>query len=421
MIQCFQALRTSLAKYKNNGGFNPADILQGQDTDAAFALYEEKKSMRKVTILGSTGSIGTQALSVIRENRDRFRIEALACGKNRELLSAQIREFGPKLAVTAEEEDARILSKEFPHITVLWGEEGLIAAAEDDSDILLNSLMGIRGLVPTFRAIEAGKDIALANKETLVAGGELVMEAVKRKGVKMLPVDSEHSAIFQCLMGNEGKKVRRILLTASGGPFRGYTKEQLEKVTLEQALNHPNWSMGKKITIDSATMMNKGLEVIEAKWLFDVPLSDIEILVHPQSIVHSAVEFEDTSVIAQMGLPDMRVPISVALGYPDRLAFSGLGLDFFGKGAELTFEKPDRSIFRCIDLAYQASEEGGSCPVVLNAANEVLVDRFLKGEIGFTDIQKNIETILNRHTPAYHLGLNDIINIDRETRREVMG
>jgi len=377
--------------------------------------------MKKVTILGSTGSIGTQTLDVIRQNQDKFEVTALACGSNTELLSKQIEEFRPRQAAAASEEDAKSLSEKYPQVEFFWGEEGLTALAENESGLLVNALMGMRGLVPTYHAILSGKDIALANKETLVAGGELIMKTAAEKGVKMLPVDSEHSAIFQCLQGNRGKKIKRILLTASGGPFRGYSAEELEKVTLEQALKHPKWTMGQKITIDSATMMNKGLEVIEARWLFDVPLSDIEILVHPQSIVHSAVEFEDTSVIAQMGLPDMRIPISVALGYPDRLPYQGESLDFFKEGANLTFEKPDRGVFRCIDLAYRASEAGGSYPVVLNAANEVLVDRFLKGEIGFTDIQKNIETILERHTPTYNLGLNDIINIDKEIRKEVMG
>ncbi len=377
--------------------------------------------MKKVAILGSTGSIGTQALDVIRANREQFEVTSLTCGKNIDRLSEQIEEFSPKLVVTAEAEDASKLAEKHSDVEIMYGEEGLAAAAEDESEILLNSLMGMRGLVPTYRAIRSGKDIALANKETLVAGGELIMDAVRRAGVKLLPVDSEHSAIFQCLQGNQGKKIKRILLTASGGPFRGYNKRQLEEVTLEQALKHPKWSMGKKITIDSATMMNKGLEVIEARWLFDVALSDIQILVHPQSIVHSAVEFEDTSVIAQMGLPDMRIPISVALGYPERIPYGGKGLDFFKEGANLTFEKPDTEVFGCIKLAYEASEAGGSYPVVMNAANEVLVEQFLQGKIRFVDIEKNIEKILELHTPSYNLGLNDIIEIDQKIRKEVMG
>ncbi len=376
--------------------------------------------MKKVTILGSTGSIGMQALDVIRRNREQFQIETLACGQNTELLEQQIQKFSPKQAVTELEQDACRLAKAYPKVDFLWGEKGLLAAAEDDSQILLNSLVGIRGLLPTYHAIQSGKDIALANKETLVAGGELIMKAVQEKGARMLPVDSEHSAIFQCLQGNQGKKIRKILLTASGGPFRGFSRQQLADVTLAQALHHPKWSMGKKITIDSATMMNKGLEVIEAKWLFDVPLSDIQILVHPQSIMHSAVEFEDGSVIAQMGSADMRIPISVALGYPQRIPDAGKRINFFEEGASLSFEEPDTEVFGCINLAYEASKAGGSYPVVLNAANEVMVDRFLKGQIAFLDIEKNIQKILDDHTPTYNLGLNEIINIDKEIRKEVL-
>ncbi len=376
--------------------------------------------MKKVTILGSTGSIGTQALDVIGRNREQFQIETLACGQNTELLEQQIQKFSPKQAVTELEQDACRLAKAYPKVDFLWGEKGLLAAAEDDSQILLNSLVGIRGLVPTYHAIQSGKEIALANKETLVAGGELIMKAVQEKGARMLPVDSEHSAIFQCLQGNQGKKIRKILLTASGGPFRGFSRQQLADVTLAQALHHPKWSMGKKITIDSATMMNKGLEVIEAKWLFDVPLSDIQILVHPQSIMHSAVEFEDGSVIAQMGSADMRIPISVALGYPQRIPDAGKRINFFEEGASLSFEEPDTEVFGCINLAYETSKAGGSYPVVLNAANEVMVDRFLKGQIAFLDIEKNIQKILDDHTPTYNLGLNEIINIDKEIRKEVL-
>lgn len=377
--------------------------------------------MKKIIILGSTGSIGTQALDVIRNNKDKFKVMALTCGSNVELLAKQIEEFSPEMIAVSKEEDAVAIAHKYPHLQVSYGEEGNIASAEYEGDILLNSMMGMRGLVPTYQAIKAGKDIALANKETLVAGGEAIMEAVASSGVNMLPVDSEHSAIFQCLQGNQGKKIKKILLTASGGPFRGYTMEQLKEVTLAQALKHPNWSMGKKITIDSATMMNKGLEVIEARWLFDVSLENIQILVHPQSIVHSAVEFEDTSVIAQMGLPDMRIPISLALGHPERIPYDGKGLDFFKEGANLTFEEADRKVFKCIDLAYEASKAGGSYPVVMNAANEVLVEQFLQGEIEFTDIQNNIEKILDRHNPTYNLGLNDIIEIDKSIRKEVKG
>ncbi len=375
--------------------------------------------MKKIAILGSTGSIGTQTLDVIRENPGRFKVEALTCGANTDLLEKQIEEFKPQFAVTAREADAAALAHKYPGVNFGWGRRGLIDAARGGCDMVLNGLMGMRGLEPTYYAIKAGKNIALANKETLVAGGSLVMEAAGEAGVKILPVDSEHSAIFQCLEGNEGRPLNRILLTASGGPFRGYSLSQLEKVTLKQALNHPRWTMGKKITVDSATMMNKGLEVIEARWLFDVSPDKIQILVHPQSIVHSAVEFEDKSVIAQLGVPDMRIPISFALSYPDRLKSNEPGLDFFGQGASLTFEKPDLSVFRCIGLAYDALREGGSYPVVLNGANEVLVDLFLKGKIRFIDIQNTLEKVMDSHVPVYDLDLEGILDIDCQIRESI--
>ncbi len=373
--------------------------------------------MKKITVLGSTGSIGTQSLEVIKAHPDRFRVEALTCGKNKNKLEEQIEKFRPAFAVTEREEDAHDLMRKFPWTEFSWGEKGLIEAAEGGCDMVLNALMGMRGLAPTYAAIQAGKDIALANKETLVAGGELVMDAAAKAGVKLLPVDSEHSAIFQCLEGNQNRPVKKILLTASGGPFRGYTKEQLENVTLAQALKHPKWNMGAKITIDSATMMNKGLEVIEAKWLFDVEAEKIQILVHPQSIVHSAVEFMDNSVIAQLGVPDMRIPISLALGYPDRLKNGERGLDFFGEGSNLTFEKPNPEVFGCISLAYEAIARGGSCPAVMNAANEVLVAAFLEEKIRFVDIEKTLACILDAHKTAYNLDLEGILEIDKETRK----
>jgi len=379
---------------------------------------------KKVVILGSTGSIGGNAMDVIRRYPDRFRIAALTCGRNVSRLMDQIAGLDekdrPLLAVCEREKDAMLVKSNFPGIRTSFGPQGLIDAAELPADVVLNALMGMRGLVPTYHAIRTGHDMALANKETLVAGGGIIMDAIRDSGVKMLPVDSEHSAIFQCLEGNKGKKIRKILLTASGGPFRGWTREQLETVTPEMALKHPNWSMGRKITIDSATMMNKGLEMIEAKWLFGVPIEDIEVVVHPKSIVHSAVEFEDTSILAQMGIPDMRIPISVALGYPDRLAMDLEPLDLFGKASELTFERPDRETFGCMDLAVSASSEGGTMPACMNAANEVLVQAFLDRKIGFLDIETGIRRAMEDHSVIRDPGLDEIVGADRETREKVL-
>ena len=373
--------------------------------------------MKKILILGSTGSIGCQALDIIRENKDKFSVVGLSCRSRLEKLIEQIKEFSPLSVAVGNADDAAKLHAEFPSLDIHYGDSGLVELAKIDCDIVLNSLMGISGLAPTYTAIQNGRDIALANKETLVAGGEIITQLCKEKGVKLLPVDSEHSAIYQCLEGNKGRKIKRILLTASGGPFRGYSLEQLQNVTLEQALNHPKWSMGSKITIDSATMMNKGLEVIEAKWLFDVDADKIDIHVHPQSIVHSMVEFEDTSVIAQMGLPDMRIPISLALNYPDRLKYSVDSLDFFTVGKELTFEKPDRKVFKCIDLAYQAIKEGGSYPVVMNGANEELVSLFLAGKIRFLDIPNTIEKVMQVHTPSQPSSVEELLALDTESRK----
>lgn len=378
--------------------------------------------MKRISILGSTGSIGTQCLDVISGNRDRFSVAALSCLKSIELLCRQIEEFSPAAVCVAEEADAAELSKKYSGIEFFHGDEGLRAiAAMEDCDMVVNSLMGMRGLEPTMAAIEAGKDIAFANKETLVVGGQLVMDAVKRRGVKLLPVDSEHSAVFQCIQGSAGNEIRRLILTASGGPFRGYSAEQLKSVTLEQALAHPNWSMGKKITVDSATMMNKGLEVIEAKWLFDIPAEKIQIVVHPQSILHSAVEYCDGSVIGQMGLPDMRVPIAYALSYPERMEMTSSmkSLDFFSLKDGMTFYPADAEVFRTIGLAYEACRIGGSYPVALNGANEVLVDMFLKGKIRFTDIQDTLVKVMEEHRPVQDLDIEGILEEDSRIREKM--
>lgn len=375
--------------------------------------------MKKISILGSTGSIGRQALDIIGRNPDKYSVKALTCSKNIEIIREQITVFSPEIVAVGRESDRHILADEFPDINVMCGLEGLIEAASCDCDMLLNALLGISGLIPTYYAVKKGTDIALANKETLVVGGSLIISMAKSNGVEILPVDSEHSAIFQCLQGSGNNRIKKILLTASGGPFRGYTAEQLEHVTLEQALKHPNWSMGRKITIDSATMMNKGFEVIEAKWLFNVAPEDIQVLVHPQSIVHSMVEFEDTSVLAQMGVPDMRVPIGYAFSYPERLEYDFPQLDLFKAGA-LTFEEPDLNVFPCLRFAFDAIKAGGSYPVVLNGANEVLVNLFLQNKIKYTDIQNTLERVLNHHNPEYNIDLEGILETDRAARNAVI-
>lgn len=371
--------------------------------------------MKTIAILGSTGSIGTQALELVRRNPEKFSVTVLSCSRRIERLKEQIEEFHPRMVVVQREEDAATLAVEYPKLQVEYGDKGLIAAAESSCDLVLNSLVGIRGMIPTYYALRAGNDIAFANKETLVAGGELIMRTSEETGRKLLPVDSEHSAIFQCLQQNSGQAVRRILLTASGGPFRGYTLEQLRGVTLDQALRHPKWDMGNKITIDSATMMNKGLEIIEAKWLFDVDPDRIQVVVHPQSIVHSAVEYWDGSVLAQMGNPDMRVPISYAFSWPERLENDFKPLDLFAEGT-LTFERPDPEVFKTLRLARQACSQGGTYPAALNGANEALVQMFLEQKIGFTDIQDTIEKVLEVHKPENHLTLEGILEADRKAR-----
>ena len=364
--------------------------------------------MKKIVILGSTGSIGTQTLDVVRQNPDRFKVVALTCASREAEMLAQAEEFGVK--------------REHCYVCNGTYEENakkLIEAATLDCDLVVNSLMGMRGLEPTYHALMAGRDVALANKETLVAGGSVIMKLKEEKGLKLLPIDSEHSAIFQCLEGNKGREIKKILLTCSGGPFRGKKREDMMGVTAAQALKHPKWNMGPKITIDSATLMNKGLEVIEAKWLFGVEADRIQVLIHPQSIVHSGVEFMDNSILTQMGVPDMRIPISLALGYPDRLINPDEELDMFSQGSELTFMRPDLDTFRLLKLAYHAIGEGGSCPVVMNAANEVMVDRFLKDQIGFLELQDKVWETVMKHKTITDLTLDDIIMIDRETRESL--
>lgn len=352
--------------------------------------------MKKVAILGSTGSIGTQTLDVISRQED-LSVIALSAGSNIELLEQQTRQFHPELVCVWDEEKAKQLRDNLKDMSVrvVCGMEGLLElAVYEESDVLVTAIVGMLGIRPTIAAIKAGKTIALANKETLVSAGHLIMPLAKEMGVSILPVDSEHSAIFQCLEKNTGNKLKNIWLTASGGPFFGRTKQQLEKVKPEDALKHPNWSMGRKITIDSATMVNKGLEVIEAKWLFDASLDQIKVLVHPQSVIHSAVEYEDGAVIAQMGTPDMRLPIQYALCYPQRRPIPGKSLDFYELG-QMTFYKPDEETFRGLTLAKLAMGKGGNVPTVYNAANEKAVDLFLQRKISFLEIPQIIEQCMD--------------------------
>ena len=373
--------------------------------------------MKELIILGSTGSIGTQALEVAR--REGYRVTAMAAGSNVELFEKQIREFKPSIVAlfnsgAANDLKLRIADTE---TLVLCGAEGVCEVAQSRGDIVLNAIVGIAGLAPTLAAIDAGKDIALANKETLVTGGEIVNRRVREKGVKLLPVDSEHSANFQSLQGAPEGSLKKILLTASGGPFYGKKREELENVTVEQALKHPNWSMGAKITIDSATLMNKGLEVIEAVHLFGLPASDIEVLVHRQSILHSGVELNDGAIIAQLGTPDMKLPIQYALTYPSRsMAFERLSLADIGT---LTFERPDTDTFRCLPLCMQAIDRGGLYPTAINGANEEAVALFLKGEIKFLQIASLVEEALQAAESRENFTVEDIFEADRAARETV--
>lgn len=372
--------------------------------------------MKKIAILGSTGSIGTQTLEVAAHNGD-IEVTALAAGGNIALLEEQIRRFRPSLACVWDEKKAAELRaniRDLP-VTVLSGMDGLIAAAtEPQAEIVVTAVVGMIGIRPTIAAMEAGKDIALANKETLVTAGHLIMPLAKEKQVRILPVDSEHSAIFQCLNGERENRIHKILLTASGGPFRGYTREQLADVRLEDALKHPNWSMGRKITIDSSTMVNKGLEVMEAKWLFGVEMDQVQVVVQPQSVIHSMVEFEDGAVMAQLGTPDMKLPIQYALYYPKRRFLPGERLDF-AKLGQITFQAPDLEVFRGLALAYQAGRRGGTLPTVFNAANECAVGRFLDRKIPYLTIIDMIEAAMEAHKVVEHPSVEQILAAERET------
>lgn len=370
--------------------------------------------VKKLAVIGSTGSIGTQSLDVVRKIGG-MEVISLAANENIELLLEQILEFKPRIAAVVNEEKCEILKKRLAgsKTKIVSGVDGLLEAAVcDEVNTVILSVVGNSGIRPAFEAINAGKDLALANKETLVSAGQLIMDTAREKGIKIYPLDSEHSAIFQCLQGNKENKIKKIILTASGGPFRGKNLEYLKNVTVADALSHPTWSMGKKITIDSATLMNKGLELIEARWLFDVPVKDIDIVVHPQSIVHSAVEFEDNSIIAQMGMPDMRIPISYALTYPFRMENNFERLNLFEKN-NLTFEKPDFDTFKCLKLAYRAIETGGTMPAVMNGANEKAVYKFLEGKLKFIEIPEIIEQTMNAYNVISDYELEDVIEADK--------
>ena len=372
--------------------------------------------MKNIAILGSTGSIGTQTLDVVRKNND-LRVVAVSAGRSVEKLEEQIREFHPLLAAVWDEKAAEDLKIRIADTTtkVVSGMDGLLELASmPESDILVTAIVGMIGIRPTMEGIRAGKDIALANKETLVTAGHLIMPMAKEYGVSILPVDSEHSAIFQAIHGEEKKEIHKLLITASGGPFRGRTTEELKKVTVSDTLKHPNWVMGQKITVDSATLVNKGLEVMEAKWLFDVDLDHIQVVVQPQSIIHSMVEFKDGAIMAQLGTPDMRLPIQYVLYYPHRRFLNGDRLDFT-KLREITFEIPDMETFRGLPMAIKASREGGSMPTVFNAANELAVKKFLEEKIGFLDIYEIIAQSMDRHKKIAHPDLDEILSVEQDT------
>ncbi|MCH5341068.1 MAG: 1-deoxy-D-xylulose-5-phosphate reductoisomerase [Acetatifactor sp.] len=385
-------------------------------------MNDERNGSKSIAILGSTGSIGTQTLEVVRNN-PQLQVAALAANSSVEKLEAQVREFHPKMVGMWTEkaaEDLRIRISDLD-VKVVTGMEGLLEIAVlPESQVLVTAIVGMIGIRPTIAAIEAGKDIALANKETLVTAGHLIMPLARERGVSILPVDSEHSAIFQSLNGEPGNRIEKILLTASGGPFRGRTREQLAGMQVEDALKHPNWSMGRKITVDSSTLVNKGLEVMEAKWLFDVKLDQVQVVVHPQSIIHSAVQFVDGAIIAQLGMPDMKLPIQYALFYPDRRPMDGKRVDLF-ELQQLTFEKPDQETFEGLKLAYQAARQGGSMPTVFNAANEKAVALFLDKKISYLQIPELIGSAMEQHSVIKNPTVEQILEAEQQTYEYIAG
>ena len=375
--------------------------------------------MKQISLLGSTGSIGVSTLDVVARNSDRFEISGLSAGSNAEKFVEQVKQFKPKVASLFDRSKEAFVREQLAglNVEIIFGEQGPVTVATwPDSDLVVSGIVGSAGLVPALAAINAGKNLALANKETLVVAGELVLKAAKDKNVAIIPIDSEHSAILQAMNGEKKEQVKKIILTASGGPFRTFTREQMEHVTVEQALNHPNWSMGAKITIDSATMMNKGLEYIEAKWLFGLE-TEVEVIIHPQSIIHSMIEFVDTSIMAQLGIPDMRVPIAYALSYPDRLDCELPSLDL-AQLSRLDFETPDYEKFPCLKLAIDALDAGETLPTVLNAANEIAVQAFLDEQISFKEISEIIRTTMQNHKSKPVTALEDVLLADRWTREE---
>jgi 1-deoxy-D-xylulose-5-phosphate reductoisomerase len=378
--------------------------------------------VKSIALLGSTGSIGVSTLDLVRQFPDRFKIHGMVAGRNLKLLAAQIKEFSPRCVAIKNEKDVPALRKLIGRrrLEILHGEDGAIKiATANEIDVVLAAIVGGAGLVPTLRAVEGGKEVALANKEALVMAGELFVKTAKKKGTRLLPVDSEHSAIFQCLQGNRREEVDKLILTASGGPFLRTPLKDLARVTIKQALKHPNWKMGQKITIDSATMMNKGLEVVEARWEFDMPPSRIEVVIHPQSVVHSMVRYQDGAVMAQLGVPDMRIPIAYALAYPHRLKGSWEALELTHHG-ELNFLPVENKRFPALALAYEALNEGGTLPAVLNAANEIAVEAFLGERIGFREIHRIIDKTMQAHSTTRSTTVEEILTVDRWARAKAL-